>query len=313
MLKPLYAIVGADVFLQLQSLRELLSTAPKDIQRIDVDGETAQLADVLDELTSFAMFSSAKLVAVRNADEFIKRYREPLDEQLNAIKIPPGSALVFRCNSLPKTQRIYKLIASKGQVLESHLPDDLPGWITAHARQAHQLVLGPAEANLLADLIGEDLGRLDNELAKLAIQCDGKADSAAIMKSVSFQRDQEMWDMTDEVAAGHTKEALRRWRHLVQSDPSAEYRAMTWLTMWLEKARKAIELRKAGKKDYNIAFEIKLFPKEKQPAFFKNLTVLGEAGVKRMIDRLAELDFRSKRGLGDMAENVEKFILAARA
>ncbi len=42
-------------------------------QRVDVDGEKAELAEVLDELRSFAMFGPGKLVVVRNADEFLSR------------------------------------------------------------------------------------------------------------------------------------------------------------------------------------------------------------------------------------------------
>jgi DNA polymerase-3 subunit delta len=311
MLKTVYAIVGEDLFLQLEAIRSLLRDAPTDIQLIDVDGQTAQVGDVFDELVSFAMFASAKLVVVRDADEFISKFRESLEAQIERANVPPGSALVLRCKSLPKNQRIYKLISKVGQVLECNPPKDLPRWILDRAKHTHQLALGTAEANLLADLIGADLGRIDNELAKLALQCDGKADSASILKSVSFQREQEMWDMTDEVAAGNTKAALLRWRHMLQSDPSAEYRAVTWLTIWLEKARKAWNLRKEGKSDSAIAYDVKIFPREKQSAFFKNLNALGEGGVRRMINLLAELDFRSKRGLGEMSHNVEKFILAS--
>jgi len=313
MLKPMYVLVGSDLFLQLEALKELLKNAPRDVQRADFDGETAQVGDVLDELNSFAMFSTAKVVVVRSADEFVRLHREDLEERLASAKVPEGSALVLRLNSLPKNQRIYRLISSRGAVIECNPPANLATWIIDRARNAHKLAMGITEANLLADLIGPDLGKLDSELAKLAIQCDGRADSASILRSVSFQREQEMWRMTDEVAAGHTARALQRWQQLMQTDPSSEYRAITWLTMWLEKARKALALRKAGQSDSSIAYELKVFPRDKQVGFFKTLDALGESGVQRMIDLLAELDYRSKQGLGNMCDNVEKFILAAKA
>ena len=74
--KPVYALVGADPFLQLQRLREIARLFPAETQRIDYDGETAQLSEVLDELRSFAMFGGGdKLVSVREADAFITRFR----------------------------------------------------------------------------------------------------------------------------------------------------------------------------------------------------------------------------------------------
>src|SRR5262245_25495054 len=127
--KPVYALVGADSFLQLQKLGEIRAQLPKDVQTIDIDGERAQLADVLDELRSFAMFGSSKIVVVRNADDFITRFREQLEDYVS--KPCDSGALVLRCDSLPKNQRIYKQIAKVGQIEECEPPPlaRLPQWI----------------------------------------------------------------------------------------------------------------------------------------------------------------------------------------
>src|SRR5215216_3638960 len=78
--KPVYALVGSDAFLQLQKLGEVLKQLPADAQRTDVDGERAELAAVLDDLRSFAMFGGGKVVVVRSAEAFISRFREQLEE-----------------------------------------------------------------------------------------------------------------------------------------------------------------------------------------------------------------------------------------
>ena len=65
--KPVYALVGSDSFLQLQKLASILEKAPTGSQRIDFDGERVELAMVFDELRSFAMFGSGKLVVVVDA------------------------------------------------------------------------------------------------------------------------------------------------------------------------------------------------------------------------------------------------------
>jgi DNA polymerase-3 subunit delta len=111
-LKPLYALVGSDPYLQTEKLAEILADFPKDLQRIDLDGERAELAEVLDELRSFAMFGGGKLVVLRNADAFITRFRETLENYLSA---PSSSGtLVLRVSSLPSNQRVYKLIQKVG-------------------------------------------------------------------------------------------------------------------------------------------------------------------------------------------------------
>jgi DNA polymerase-3 subunit delta len=301
--KPVYALVGADSFLQLQKLAEIRSQLAKDVQTIDIDGERAQLADVLDELRSFAMFGNGKIVVVRNADEFITRFREQLEDYVS--KPCDSGVLVLRCDSLPKNQRIYKQIAKVGQIEECEPPKQhlLPQWIVARGKSAHKLTIDQNAANLLADLIGNDLGKLDNELAKLALQVDsGKVTSDAILGTVSFQREQEMWDMTNELAMGRAGEALRRWRQLVQLDSSAEFRAVTWLTIWLEDVGAVI----CGGDTSKLAWKYR----ERMGLFTKNAQSMGRERYRRAVDLLAEMDRRAKSGLGDAVTNVEQFILS---
>jgi DNA polymerase III delta subunit len=302
MAKPVYALVGEDSFLQLQALEGIKNEFAADVQRVDADGERAELAEVLDELRSFAMFGGGgKLVVVRNADDFISRYREQLEDYL--AKPSPTGTLVLRVTSLPGTQRIHKLIAKVGAVIKCELPADVRKWINDRARNVHKINLEPDAASALADLIGADLGRLDNELAKLALEADGaRVTVADVSKSVAFQREQEIKDMTIELATGRAHDALRRWRQLVQVDSSAEFRAVTWLGMWLEDVGYLLAGGSAGKCAWKY--------RDRLPLFIKTAQSLGRTGYARAVDQLAEADRRSKSGLGDAVSNVEQFILS---
>lgn len=308
--KPVYALVGADSFLQLLKLREILALLPPDVQRTDVDGERAELAEVLDECRSFAMFGGGKIVVVRSADDFITRFREQLEDY--CAKPSDSATLVLRCESLPKNQRIYKAIAKNGQVEDCAPPGErtLGKWITDHAKSTHRVQFAPQAAEQLAQLIGADLGKLDTEIAKLALLADGKTiQPQHVAEIVTFQREQKMWDMTNALAAGDTAEALRRWRHLLATEPSSEFRAVTWMGMWLENVRKALALKRQGMNPFAIAQQLKIWPRENVQPFFKTAEELGEAGVARALDLLATVDRQSKSGVGEAATNVERFIL----
>jgi DNA polymerase III delta subunit len=299
--KPVYALVGSDAFLQLEKLAGILRLMPKDVQRVDVDGERAELAAVLDELRSFAMFGGAKLVVVRDADEFVGRYREQLEDYV--AKPADSGTLVLRLNALPKQQRIYKAIDKLGGIEPCEPPKDLARWALERARSSHRVTLAPDAAKTLVDLIGEDLGRMDNEIAKLAIEAEGSKQPVTaerVAAAVTFQREQEMWDLSNALAAGDAPEALRRWRHFVQLDPSAEFRAVTWLGMWLEDVGCA--LRGDTK---TLAWKYK----DRLPQMIRTSKQLGAQGRARALDLLAEIDHQSKTGVGDAAANVERFIL----
>lgn len=309
--KPIYALVGSDSFLQLQRLAAILREMPADVQRIDIDGEQADLAEVLDELRSFAMFGGSKIVIMRNADDFLTRFREPLE---NYAAAPVSSAtLVLRLSSLPKNQRIYKAIAKVGRVEACDPPPDrdLPRWIIERGKSVHKISLAADAAAMLADMIGNDLGRLDNELAKIAIHCEGeKVEAKNLAGTVCFQREQEMWDMTNQLAWGRPDEAIRRWRQLIQLDPSTEFRAVTWLGMWLENVRKALAMKRQGMQPFAISQQLRIWPREMQGPFMKTAEKLGDRGVARATDLLAEIDLQSKSGIGNAAGNVERFLLS---
>src|SRR6185312_7818284 len=172
MVKPVYALVGAESFMQVQKLREILEQLPPDVQRVGLDGERAELAEVLDELRSFAMFGGGKVVVVRNADTFLTLFREQLEDY---VANPSDSAtLVLRFDSLPSNQRIYNAIAKAGSVEKCESPKDCARWVIDRARDAHKARITPDAAAALVELVGSDLGRLDTELAKLALASDGK-------------------------------------------------------------------------------------------------------------------------------------------
>jgi DNA polymerase III delta subunit len=306
---PIYALIGTDSFLQLQFLADIVKNAGKGTQRIDIDGERAELAEVLDECRCFAMFGGTKVVVVQNADAFITKYREHLEDY--AAKPSNSAILVLRVESLPANQRIYKAIQKTGAIEKCDPPKDLAKWIIDRGKSAHQLVVAVDAAKLLADYVGDDLARLDNELAKLALTVnDAKVRPQDIAAGVAFQREQQMSEMVNAVAAGHPAEAVQRWRRLLQMDSSTEFRAVTWLAIWLTNVRKALAMKKSGMNAFAITSALRIWPREMQQPFMDTAILLGEKGVARAIDLLAEIDKQSKSGVGDAAENVERFLLS---
>src|SRR6185437_6851336 len=157
MVKPVYALVGAESFVQIQKLREILEQLPPDVQRVDLDGERAELSEVVDELRSFAMFGGGKVVVLRNADAFLTRFRERLEDYV--ARPCESSTLVLRLDSLPSNQRIYKAIAQVGRIEPCQPPKDLPRWVVQHAKEAHKVTIAADAAAMLVDLVGDDLGR----------------------------------------------------------------------------------------------------------------------------------------------------------
>jgi DNA polymerase-3 subunit delta len=310
-LAPVYALVGNEPFLQRQAVEEILGRSGPDVQRADVDGATAEPADVFDELRSLAMFGGRRVVIVRDAEQFITRHRPVVEGYLQSPA--QGNVLILRCTSLPKNQKVYKLAAKAGEVIACEPPKagGLARWITSHGKSAHRLTVAPAAAALLADLIGSDLGSLDGELAKLALQADdGRVVPDMIAGGVAFRREQQMWAMTDALTRGDSAGGLRIWRQLLATDDSAEFRAVTWLGIWLEKADGALGLMEQGVREFEIAKRLRIWPADNVRPLLDTAHNLGRHGIRRATDRLVELDYRNKVGLGDARRATEAFIVS---
>lgn len=319
-IKPIIALVGSDPFLQLEALYDIERRIP-GVERVEFDGEKAPLLDVLDEVRSFSMFSGAKVVVVRFADDFVDRHREKLEGFVKAVgdqKETLTGTLVFRMDSFPGNTRLHKLVAKVGEVIKCEPPSAavLPGWIVKRAKSVHRVEITPPAAAQLAELIGNDLGRLDSEIGRLALMLpDPPAPQAitpeVVENSVAFQREQEVRQITALLARGQTERALVRWRQLLITDPAAEFKAATWLLIWLEKARIALDLKDQGVPPQGMSNALWLRDPSELRDFVAVASRLGRAGIADLLARLTEVDRRIKTGLGDAATLIERFMATA--
>lgn len=307
-LAPVIAIVGDDPFLQAQAVAEAVAQAGPDAQRIDYDGSAAKPADVFDELQSFSMFGGFKLAVMRDADDFLSAHREKLERYCEQPST--SSCLVLRLASLPKNQRIHKIITKTGKVIECTPPKawEVSKWVVNRCK-FHGRTIAPDAAQMLSDLIGPDLARLDSELSKLALQASGPTITAAEVRAgVAYQRDLEMWEMTDALSEGKREEAVRRWRHLSAADPSAVFRAVPWLANWLDQTARAFALSRQRMGADAIAKALRTWPGNAE-RMIRAGERIGEAGLRDAVSRLVEVDRRNKSSLGEPSENVERFLL----
>ncbi len=133
------------------------------------EGDNADLRDVLDELATVAMFGGVKrLVVVEQADNFVSRYRDELEDYV--LRPSRTGVLVLDLDSFPANTRLYKLIVADGLAIDCSTPDEarLTKWLIDWAKQQHKVQISPAAADALVELVGTELGLLDQELAKLA-------------------------------------------------------------------------------------------------------------------------------------------------
>ncbi len=220
--QPVNVVFGDESFLKrhvLSNLKERsLGTDDSDFSLTVFEGKQAELADVLDELSTMAMFGgSSRLVLIEEADDFVSRYRPELEDYVDSPR--PTGKLILETKSWPATTRVYKAVAAKGLPIDCSAPKaaQIPKWLIGWAKKTHSVGLDSAAAGMLVDLVGTELGLLDQEVGRLALSVgeDRKISAKIVSENVGSWRARTTWDMLDAALAGDLKGALTQLDRLL--------------------------------------------------------------------------------------------------
>lgn len=210
---PLYVLHGEEAFLKRHALKTLRAKLLGD----DADehafstypGDKADFAEVFDELSTVGFFHPRRLVVIDNADPFVTRYRALLEKRINDL--PPTGCLVLDVKTWAATTRLAKLVENAATLVCKGPPSTrMAHWCADWASSQYQKPITTAAANLLVDLIGAEMGLLDQELLKLSIYVGQrpKIEVEDVDKLVGQGRAANIWKIFDFLAGGQPGEAL---------------------------------------------------------------------------------------------------------
>lgn len=301
----------------LQDLRKALDEAHGETETFAFNGETATLADVLDELRSYALMQHHKIVLLDAADVFLKKnedYRRALERY--AEKPVDHGTLVLRSDTWNKGN-LDKLIAKVGTVIkcEPLKPAEAKAWLVKRCQSEHGRVLAPEAASLLVDRLGTVLMPLDSELAKLALMVmpGEPIDRGLIEQTVGKSSDEKAWEVQEAVLNGLASRsagaAIGKVRELIELAGQAEVLVMYCVADLVRKLNLAAMMKKDGVPDGVIGRELKIWPYERQQLFMGVLRRLNPDALGGMFDHVLEADRRSKSGLGNPLRNLECFCI----
>jgi len=221
---PVGVLFGNDAFLKRQVLLRLrqtvLDSEDAEFSYASFPGDTALLKDVLGELTTVALFGGGRrLAVVDDADGFVTRYRGELEDYV--ARPSRNGVLVLLLETFPSNTRLYKAVAAAGLLVDCSVPAEsqLGKWLVSWAQHVHKVRLPRDAADMLVEIIGAELGLLDQELAKLALVAgnDRAITPESISQMVAGWRTKTTWDMLDAALAGNIDGALGQLDRLLSS------------------------------------------------------------------------------------------------
>ncbi len=220
---PVNVVYGDDPFLKRLAIKTLRSAVSSDDDTpfATFDGDEASWRDVVDELSTVALFGGGqrRLAVIEQADAFITKLREKLEAYVE--KPRSTGVLILEVNTWVATTRLYKAIDKSGLAIACRAPTlgtgksidrrRIAAWLVRWAKQRHEAVLEAKAAALLLDLVGIEFGLLDQELAKLALFAGlgGTIRPELVQDVVGGWKAKTVWELMDAACDGNAAEALR--------------------------------------------------------------------------------------------------------
>ncbi|MEM9415054.1 MAG: DNA polymerase III subunit delta [Planctomycetota bacterium] len=297
----------------MDALREAVSAQHGEVEVFQFAGKSATVADVFDELRSYSLMMTYKLVVVDDADQWVKQHREALGRY--AESPVDHATLVLRAPTWHKGN-VDKQIAKVGAVIkcEPPRPAEAASWLVGRAQAEHGVELEKRAASLLVDRLGPHLMLLDTELAKLSLMtgdpAGGKRKVTAdlVAQAVGQTSEEKAWVIQEPllkgIATGSAKAPLEMVRELVDLAGHDEVPVMWAMIDLARKLSVATAMKAAGESEQQIAKAAKVWGPQINP-FMAVVRGLSPAAAAGMLREALRADRRSKSGLGTARRNLE--------
>jgi DNA polymerase-3 subunit delta len=276
------------------------------------DGSEITLAAVLDELRTLPFLAERRIVIVDAADTFVSEHRPALEKYLE--KPSPTGVLVLLVQDPRTTSNLYKAVAARGGAVacQKLAQSDLARWIRERAKDTYAKTIDYETSALLADLVGDDLDRLDSELAKLSVYLGQRKTITPgdVDELVANQRLHDAFELTGAIASKDAAAALLRWNDMLSKDSEASYRSVGLIAWQIRQLLRARSLRNQGLSRDEVLSRLHM-PYFVRDKFIEQVSKFPERRLRGLLGELVKLDLASKTGGAPANRGIELFIMHA--
>lgn len=295
--RPIYVLPGDEHFLKrrvVAALRTLVLGPDDDNFGLsNRDGDKAIWAAIHDELETLPFLSSRRLVVIDRAEPFVTRERQRLEKYFTQPSTT--GVLVLDVQSWPANTKLAKMLPEAATIVcKAPEARKLPEWCVQWCAAQHGKPLSAPAARLLVDLVGTDMGLLDQEMAKLAIYAgsNSRIDTADVDQLVGQSRMENTWKIFDLMGSGQMGEALTLLDRLLDQGEEP-LRLLGAFSMQLRRLAQAARLHSQGESVLN-ALEHAGVPPFGRRSAEQQLRHLGRRRLDLIYDWLLETDLGMK-------------------
>lgn len=236
-----YVLAGDEDFLKRQAAAVLKRWALGEEDAYGLSeyaGDGADWPAIHDELATLPFLGPRRVVIIENADPFVTRFRGQLEKY--APRPFSTGVLVLTVKTFPATTRLAKLLTETTITCKAPASAKMSSWCIEWARSQHGKQLTQTAAQMMLDLVGSDMGLLDQELAKLAVYVGkgARIDTDDVDRLVGRSQSANVFKVFDAIGSGRAADALAILDQLLGQgeDPFGVLGAFGWQLRRLAKA-----------------------------------------------------------------------------
>jgi len=260
----------------------------RDFNQMLVYGKETDADEVIALAKQFPFGTEKRVVIVKEAKDL-----KNIERLLKYAENPSPTAIVVICYkyaTLKPTQ--LKTIEKNSVVFHSEKMKDykLPAWIQTHVAK-YQFKIQPVVANLLAENIGVDLSRIDNEFKKLTIFLPPNSEITAdiVEKHIGISKEYNVFELQNALAERKIDKAYKIVHYFCQNlkilpnnDPISSFASFYLKLLAYNLSDKSIEAKAKifGKNDYVQKINVQYAQNHSVLELQKIIGILREYDVK---------------------------------
>jgi len=317
---PVYILHGEEPFYidQVSDWIEdhLLDEASRAFNQIVLYGKEADARLVIDEARQYPMMSQRRLIIIKEAADM-----KTINDLTDYIKKPVPHSTVVLCHKYKKIDKRTSFgKAADGAgivVLESKKMYDnqLPNWVMERSRELN-LQVDDKIANLLAEYLGNDLNKIDNELSKIKLNVgeNKKVTVEEVQELVGMSKEYNVFELQSALAQ---KDIYKSWMmaNYFAENPKAIPIQMAVSSLYGYFLKVLIAVQSKGGSDMEMQKALGL----SSPFFVKEYRMaagnFNEDHVRAILIKLKEIDLKSKGVMnrhsedGPLYKDLVRFVL----
>jgi|TARA_R110000851_G_scaffold65929_1_gene149409 DNA polymerase-3 subunit delta len=213
--KPIYFLMGEEPY-YIDAIsdfiaKNVLTEEERGFNQIVLYGRDVTIDDVVSNAKRYPMMAEKQVIIVREAQDLSRTIENLVGYATNP---QPSTVLVmcYKYKKLDARKKLSKVLKKTGELFESKklYDNQVPNWIS-RVLQGKGHTITPKAAQMLVEFLGNDLGKVNNELEKLLliIKPGEQITPQIIERNIGISKDFNNFELQNALGAKDFKKAYR--------------------------------------------------------------------------------------------------------